>query len=53
VTLRANRDGFQKFQLKPRRLVDVGKVDTRMELFGENLWQPDRHRADRLEPGLP
>jgi 4-hydroxymandelate oxidase len=24
VTLRANREGFQKFQLRPRRLVDVG-----------------------------
>jgi len=40
VTLRANRDGFQKFQLKPRRLVDVGKVDTRMELFGETYGSP-------------
>ena len=24
VTLRANREGFLKFQLRPRRLVDVG-----------------------------
>ena len=40
VTLRANRDGFQKFQLKTRRLVDVGKVDTRMELFGETYGSP-------------
>jgi isopentenyl diphosphate isomerase/L-lactate dehydrogenase-like FMN-dependent dehydrogenase len=40
VTLRANREGFQKFQLLPRRLVDVGKVDTRMELFGETWKSP-------------
>ena len=40
VTLRANREGFQKFQLRPRRLVDVGKVDMRMELFGETYGSP-------------
>ncbi len=40
VTLRANREGFQKFQLKPRRLVDVGKIDTRLELFGETYGSP-------------
>ena len=40
VTLRANREGFQKFQLRPRRLIDVGKVDMRMELFGETYASP-------------
>jgi isopentenyl diphosphate isomerase/L-lactate dehydrogenase-like FMN-dependent dehydrogenase len=40
VTLRANREGFQKFQLLPRRLVDVGRIDTRMELFGETYGSP-------------
>ena len=40
ATLRANREGFQKFQLRPRRLVDVGKVDMRMELFGETYASP-------------
>jgi isopentenyl diphosphate isomerase/L-lactate dehydrogenase-like FMN-dependent dehydrogenase len=34
LTLKANRDGFRKFTLHPRRLVDVDKVDTRIELFG-------------------
>jgi 4-hydroxymandelate oxidase len=34
VTLRANRDGFLKFQLRPRRLNDVSKVDMSVELFG-------------------
>jgi 4-hydroxymandelate oxidase len=34
VTLRANREGFQKFQLRPRRLVDVSKVDMSTEILG-------------------
>src|SRR5262245_51205490 len=34
VTLRANREGFLKFQLRPRRLNDVSKVDMSIELFG-------------------
>ncbi|MBL6614301.1 MAG: alpha-hydroxy-acid oxidizing protein [Reyranella sp.] len=40
VTLRANRDGFQKFQLLPRRLVDVSEPDLRMELFGRTYGSP-------------
>ncbi|MGH9199570.1 MAG: alpha-hydroxy acid oxidase, partial [Acidimicrobiia bacterium] len=34
VTLRANREGFLKFQLRPRRLVDVSKVDMSAEILG-------------------
>src|SRR5262245_20363752 len=34
VTLRANREGFLKFQLRPRRLVDVSKVDMRADILG-------------------
>ena len=34
LTIKANRAGFQKVQLRPRRLVDVSKVDTRAEVFG-------------------
>src|SRR3984885_3128732 len=34
VTLRANREGFQHVQLRPRRLHDATKVDMRTELFG-------------------
>jgi len=53
VTLRANRDGFQKFQLKPRRLVDVGKVDTRMELFGETYGsRSSSRRPARTRPSM-
>ena len=34
VTLRANREGFLKFVLRPRRLVDVSKVDMSVEILG-------------------
>jgi 4-hydroxymandelate oxidase len=40
VTLRANREGFLKFQLRPRRLVDVSKVDMSTEVFGEKYNSP-------------
>jgi isopentenyl diphosphate isomerase/L-lactate dehydrogenase-like FMN-dependent dehydrogenase len=34
MTLRANREGFLKFQLRPRRLVDVSKVDMSTDILG-------------------
>lgn len=40
VTLRANREGFLKFQLRPRRLVDVSKIDMSIELFGQKYPTP-------------
>jgi isopentenyl diphosphate isomerase/L-lactate dehydrogenase-like FMN-dependent dehydrogenase len=40
VTLRANREGFLKFQIRPRRLNDVSKVDMSVELFGSKLDNP-------------
>src|SRR6478736_5082169 len=40
VTLRANREGFLKFQLRPRRLVDVSKVDASVEIFGVKYDSP-------------
>jgi 4-hydroxymandelate oxidase len=40
VTLRANREGFLKFQLLPRRLNDVSKIDTGVELFGTRYDSP-------------
>jgi isopentenyl diphosphate isomerase/L-lactate dehydrogenase-like FMN-dependent dehydrogenase len=36
-TLRANREGFERIYLRPRRLVDVSKADLRTELFG-TIW---------------
>lgn len=34
LTLRANREAFTKLQLRPRRLNDVTKIETAIELFG-------------------
>ena len=34
ATVAANRSGFEKIQLRVRRLVDVREVDTSVELFG-------------------
>ncbi len=34
ATLKANREGFSHYQLRPRRLVDVTQVDMSTELFG-------------------
>src|SRR6516162_6820129 len=34
ATLKANREGFKRFQLRPRRLVDVSHASTETELFG-------------------
>jgi isopentenyl diphosphate isomerase/L-lactate dehydrogenase-like FMN-dependent dehydrogenase len=40
VTLRANREGFLKFQLRPRRLVDVSNVDMSTEILGVKYPSP-------------
>jgi isopentenyl diphosphate isomerase/L-lactate dehydrogenase-like FMN-dependent dehydrogenase len=40
VTLRANREGFLKYQLRPRRLVDVSKVDMSVDLLGTKFNSP-------------
>jgi isopentenyl diphosphate isomerase/L-lactate dehydrogenase-like FMN-dependent dehydrogenase len=34
LTLKRNREGFTRFQLRPRRLVDVSRPDLRVEIFG-------------------
>src|SRR5262249_62186863 len=34
ATLQANRSAFAKFQIRPRRLIDVRKFDTSTEIFG-------------------
>jgi isopentenyl diphosphate isomerase/L-lactate dehydrogenase-like FMN-dependent dehydrogenase len=34
LTVRRNREGFGRFQLRPRRLVDVSMPDLRVEIFG-------------------
>ena len=40
ATLRANRDAFSRYQLRPRRLIDVSKVSTEVELFGTRFASP-------------
>lgn len=37
LTLRANRDGFQRYALRTRKLVDVSNVDIKTEVMGE-IW---------------
>jgi isopentenyl diphosphate isomerase/L-lactate dehydrogenase-like FMN-dependent dehydrogenase len=39
-TIRANRDGFSRFLIKPRRLVDVSSVDTSIDLLGTQVGSP-------------
>ncbi len=40
ATIRANRAGFSRFQIKPRRLVDVSEVDTSINLLGAEAGSP-------------
>jgi 4-hydroxymandelate oxidase len=40
MTLRANREGFRKFELRPRRLVDVSKIDMSTDIFGVKYDSP-------------
>ncbi len=39
-TLRANREGFERFDLRARRLVDVSKIDMSVELLGQRWDTP-------------
>nr|UXE46231.1 4-hydroxymandelate oxidase [uncultured bacterium] len=40
ITLRANRSAFDQILLKPRVLCDVSKIETAIELFGQNFASP-------------
>ncbi|AMN44234.1 alpha-hydroxy acid oxidase [Rhodoplanes sp. Z2-YC6860] len=40
VTLRRNREDFLKFYLRPRRLVDVSKVDMSVDILGTKYSSP-------------
>jgi isopentenyl diphosphate isomerase/L-lactate dehydrogenase-like FMN-dependent dehydrogenase len=40
ATYRANLAGFQRIELRPRRLVDIAKTNTRLELFGATFDGP-------------
>jgi isopentenyl diphosphate isomerase/L-lactate dehydrogenase-like FMN-dependent dehydrogenase len=39
-TLRANREAYSHYQLQARRMVDVSKMDTSIELFGTKFNSP-------------
>ncbi len=39
-TIRANRDGFERWALKPRRLIDVQKIDAGVTLIGTHYPTP-------------
>jgi isopentenyl diphosphate isomerase/L-lactate dehydrogenase-like FMN-dependent dehydrogenase len=39
-TLRANREGFQRLDLRARRLVDVSSIDMQVDLIGERWETP-------------
>jgi 4-hydroxymandelate oxidase len=40
VTLRMNREAFQHYQLRPRRLIDVSKADLKTNVFGADWDTP-------------
>lgn len=40
ATLRANREGFDRYQLKARRFVDVSRIDLSLTLFGQTYSSP-------------
>lgn len=39
-TIRANRDGFNHWVLRPRRLIDVSKIDMSVSLYGKKYPTP-------------
>src|SRR6185436_5301697 len=39
-TLKANREGFTRYQLRTKRFIDVSKMDMSVELFGLKLNSP-------------
>ncbi len=59
ATLRANREGFSRIQLRPRRLVDITHADLRTEIFGTTWETPiglapiGNQRAFHAEGELP
>jgi 4-hydroxymandelate oxidase len=40
ATIRANREGFTKLQIRARRLIDVSSIDTSVRLFGTSWDNP-------------
>lgn len=40
ATLRANQEAFSKIRIRPRRLIDVRKIDTSVTIFGQTWNSP-------------
>jgi len=40
ITLRWNREALTRIRLKPRVMVDVSRIDTRIKLFGQEMSHP-------------
>ena len=40
LTKLANKDAYRKLKLRPRRLVDVSRIDTSLQLFGKQYKSP-------------
>src|SRR5947199_6871949 len=40
ATVRANREGFTRYQIRSRRLIDVTRTDTSVRLFGADWKSP-------------
>jgi 4-hydroxymandelate oxidase len=40
ITMRANREAFDRIRVRPRVLVDVSQIDTRVALFGQEMCAP-------------
>jgi 4-hydroxymandelate oxidase len=40
ITLRENREAWRRWRLRPRMLIDVGEVSTKIELLGTELSMP-------------
>ncbi len=39
-TIKANREGFERFRIRPRRFNDVSKIDQSIEMFGRKYPSP-------------
>ena len=40
LTVQANRDGFQLLQIRSRRFINIEKIDTSVEVFGQRYPSP-------------
>jgi isopentenyl diphosphate isomerase/L-lactate dehydrogenase-like FMN-dependent dehydrogenase len=40
ATIRANREGLLRIEIRPRRMIDVSKIDTSVRLFGTSWTSP-------------